>query len=240
YRPHITIDGYKTCEVDFSGVAIYIMYAQIGIQFPHDRDPYDIGLEDWQGNNDPRRKLIKRFFNAKINDESGRFRLKKSEQEQLGIAHEVLLQRILNYHEPIANQLQTGVGLETQFIDSQIAQYIMTEMMKRRIIVLPIHDSFIVRDGYEGDLREVMLAAFNHFTRMAGQVTADYPRLPKHFGMTNEEFGDEILRLKNNPPYGIVGVEELAQGIIDQRSSIMNGYTGSWIRWESIQNSVSG
>ena len=228
YRPHITIDGYKTCEIDFSGVAIYIMYAEKGYQFPHDRDPYDIGLENWKGDIDPRRKLIKRFFNAKINDESGRYRLVKEDQDLLGINHHELLDRILKSHGPIADMLQSGIGIETQFTDSQIAQYIMTEMTKRGIVVLPIHDSFIVRVGYETDLREVMLQAFNYFTKMEGQVTVDYPRLPEHFGLSIKEYEEEENKLMQDPSHGIVGVDEVLNQVIERRSTIMDSYIGSW------------
>ena len=219
--------------MDFSGIAIYIMYAKEGIQFPHDRDPYDIGLDNWQGNQDARRKLIKRFFNAIINDETGRFRLSHIEQEQFGISHKELLARVLEVHEPIVNNLTTGRGLETQFIDSQIASYIMDEMVDRGIVILPIHDSFIVRLGYDTELMEVMLKAFNHFTQMYGQVTTDYPRLSKHFNMSDEEFDQEVIRLKDNPEESIISVEDIFDSIIEQRSSVMEGYVSSWEEWSS-------
>jgi hypothetical protein len=59
FRPHITIDGMKTCEVDFSSMSLRIIYAERGIQVPVGDDLYDIGLPDWQGSSDPRRKAIK-------------------------------------------------------------------------------------------------------------------------------------------------------------------------------------
>lgn len=233
YRPHITIDGYKTCEVDYSGIAIYIMYAERNIQFPHDRDPYDIGLENWQGNNDPRRKLIKRFFNARINDETGRFNLPSTELEQLGISRCELLEKILEVHEPIADKLTTGAGLETQFIDSQIASKVMDLMVDSYIVVLPIHDSFIVRLGYENELKEAMLQAFKELTLKDGQVTTDYPRLPEHFNMTDEDFEQATIHFKKDLSAGIVSIEDIADSIIEQRSSIMDGYISSWEGWLS-------
>jgi hypothetical protein len=174
YRPHITIDGLKTCEVDYSGIAIRIMYAQIGVQFPLEQDPYDIGFIDWQGEADPRRKLIKKFFNALINDETGKYRLKKKEQDIVGVSHEQLLESVHGTHYKLADRLSSGAGLDTQFIDSEIASYVMHEMMQQGVLVLPIHDSFIVRLGYEGELREAMLEAFKHFTGSSGKVHADY------------------------------------------------------------------
>ena len=231
YRPHITIDGKKTCEVDFAGMAIGIMYAEIGLQFPFEQDPYDVGLDNWQGKNDPRRKPIKRFFNALINDETGRFRLDKEEQDIVGVSHRELRERVLERHINISEKLMSGAGLETQFIDSEIASYVMLEMMNKGILVLPIHDSFIVRDGYENVLTETMLKAYNNFTGAKGGVSADYPRLPEHFGITNEEFQHEQDKLIKEPERGIFSVDDLAEGIVEKSSSLMDGYVGSWEKW---------
>nr|WP_320166601.1 hypothetical protein [uncultured Methylophaga sp.] len=225
YRPHITIDGCKTCEIDFSGVAIYIMYARKGIQFEHNRDPYDIGLVGWESGSDPRRKIVKRFFNAKINDETGRFRLSTEEYETLGVNHNALLEMVLNVHYPISEELSSGSGLDTQFIDSEIAQYVMTEMTNRRVVVLPIHDSFIVKLNYERELRDVMLEAFNHFTNVDGQVTVDYPLLPEHFGLSSNE-----LQPSNND---IVGVDDIMDDIFDNDGSLMNRFVGGWESWRA-------
>jgi hypothetical protein len=228
YRPHITINGLKTCEVDYSGMAIGIMYAQIGVQFPLDRDPYDIGFIDWQGTTDPRRKLIKKFFNALINDERGNYRLKKKEQDTVGVSHEELLSNVLGVHASIADRLSTGAGLGTQFIDSEIASYVMHKMMAQGVLVLPIHDSFIVRDGYEAELNEAMLEAYKHYTGAIGKVSADYPRLPEHFGMNDEEFNNEQERLRGDPSHGVVGVEDTEERVLGQTYSIMDGYVASW------------
>jgi hypothetical protein len=236
YRPHITINGLKTCEVDFSGMAIGIMYAQIGVQFPLDHDPYDIGLDDWQGKKDPRRKLIKEFFNALINDETGRYRLKREELEIVGVSHHELIGKIHEAHGPISNKLSTGAGLDTQFIDSEIASYVMHKMMEQGVLVLPIHDSFIVRLGYEAELNQAMLEAYNHYTKFTGKVSADYARLPEHFGINNDEFENEQERLRGESGYGIVGVDDLKEQILQERTSIMDGYVGSWEEWKTGAN----
>jgi hypothetical protein len=55
YRGHITIDGYKTSEVDYSNMSLRIVYALQGIQRDADDDLYDIGLDNWTGSDDPRR-----------------------------------------------------------------------------------------------------------------------------------------------------------------------------------------
>ena len=62
HRPHITINGKTTIEIDFSTIALRILYAQQGIQVVLGRDLYGIGLEDWSGDGDPRSKLIAPYF----------------------------------------------------------------------------------------------------------------------------------------------------------------------------------
>ena len=75
YRGHITIDGYKTSEVDYSSMSLRIVYALQGIERDVADDLYDIGLDNWLGGDDPRRKLIKVFVNALMNDETGNYKL---------------------------------------------------------------------------------------------------------------------------------------------------------------------
>ena len=61
HRPHIRIDGNKVTEVDFSGVAPRIIYGQAGVSIPIDFDPYNVGLDAWEGKKDHRRPLVKNF-----------------------------------------------------------------------------------------------------------------------------------------------------------------------------------
>ena len=90
YRPHITIDGYKTAEVDFSTIALKLLYAKEGIVVPDNRDLHDIGLEGSKAYLERARELVKEYTYAIINDERGFFRLGKSELEELKLTHQQL------------------------------------------------------------------------------------------------------------------------------------------------------
>ena len=50
----------KTIEVDYSGIAISIIYALKKTRLDPNKDVYDIGLPNWQGKNDKRRPMIKK------------------------------------------------------------------------------------------------------------------------------------------------------------------------------------
>jgi hypothetical protein len=53
-------------------------------------------------------------------------------------------------------------GKELMFNDSQIAEAVMLRMIREvRTVALPIHDSFIVRKGYDSDLNRIMEQEFH-------------------------------------------------------------------------------
>ncbi|MCS5594780.1 MAG: hypothetical protein NZ730_09590 [Porticoccaceae bacterium] len=125
YRTHITIDGHRTCEIDYSAVCLRIVYALQGISIDPKEDLYNIGLPNWQGSSDPRRQPVKTYINAIMNDEEGGYRLDKEELGFLGMTHKELHALVLRRHNPIREELIASIGLKTQLIDSQIAEDIM-------------------------------------------------------------------------------------------------------------------
>ena len=141
-RKRVTINGYRTIEFDYSGLACAMLYAMEGQALPS--DPYDVDL-NYSGSNDPRRKIVKRYLNAILNDESGRYRLDPEELAKLGITQNDLLQRIIKLHKPVERYLYSGIGVKLQYLDSQIAERVILRLLRINEVCLPIHDSFIVR-----------------------------------------------------------------------------------------------
>ncbi len=232
YRQHITIDGYKTSEVDYSNMSLRIVYALKGIERDVDDDLYDIGLDNWVGQDDPRRKLIKVFVNALMNDETGNYKLKKADLRTLGLTHKELLALVLKTHEPIADQLTAGIGMKATLLDSQIAELVIKTMQTDDIVVLPIHDSFIVRTGYQGWLEVVMEAAFRARTGGTVSTDADGPRLSKHFGLTKEQLEVEEQKLTRDPAEGIVSGNSLDLETLFKETT-MKKYLSYWELWRA-------
>ena len=205
YRPHITIDGYRTTEVDYSSVDIRILYSTQGAVVPPEKDLYDIGLPKWEGPKDPRRKIIKIFLNALLNDESGRYRLEPGELEALGCSHAQLMRLMHQKHEPIKHLFNTGAGLDAQFIDSEIAMKVMQKMMDEDILALPIHDSFIVRLGHRATLRDAMLEAFQEVTKQHTSIDETGAGSKEFFGIKPETMDTKdrhrVITLVNRPGY---------------------------------------
>ena len=72
-------------------------------------------------------------------------------------------------------------------------------MLKDDVVVLTIHDSFIVRTGYESWLEEVMKAASKEILGASVPVESNGPRLPKHFAKDKgQRTKNKEQRTKNN------------------------------------------
>ena len=225
FRPHITIDGYKTSEVDFSTMSLRILYAKENIQIPDNRDLYDIGLrgsEDYLSNS---RELVKQYTNAILNDFKGNYRLNNKQLTTLKLSHNQLKDRVYKAHREISKYFSTGIGLETMFIDSQIAEKIMLYYLENDIVILPVHDSFIIRSAYESHLVKTMISKFNEVVGFNTKVKVTGSLLPKHF------YNPPTTTASTDPSEGIVAGTDLWNLINDKNSKTYNDYLGSWDEW---------
>jgi hypothetical protein len=221
HRPHIRINGYKTDEVDFSGIGIKILYWMNQSEFKGD-DPYDIGLIDWKGKDDPRRGAVKKGVNALINDIDGKFKLQGKLRKDIGLPLKEFKNKVNDVHKSISNLFQTKAGLKAQYIDSCIAEKVMLTMIDNKSIALPIHDSFIVRIGYKYLLLEAMEEACMDILGINISVTEEYIKLPEHFGLSKAEVIDKQL---DNI---IVNGADLYDEIFNSKTSIMDNYLQSF------------
>jgi hypothetical protein len=102
--------------------------------------------------------------------------------------------------------------------------------MNEDILVLPIHDSFIVRLGFEKLLRATMESAFRTLTNVSISMETDSNRLAKHFGLSKEAFKAEEQRHKNDPSSGIMNPSELDFDLLFKESLMVN-YIRDWSGW---------
>ena len=63
-------------------------------------------------------------------------------------------------HPKIAKYFATGIGIELQYLDSQIAKKVILRLARVNIVALPVHDSFIVRMSHINDLKDEMNKAY--------------------------------------------------------------------------------
>ena len=184
FRPHITIDGYNTSEVDYSTNSLRILYARENITVDDDIDLYDIGISNYTPE---KRDLIKEYTNAIINDPKDNFRLDKISLNKLGLTHNKLKDMVYKRHKLINKYF--GVkdeGLKVMYLDSKIAEDILLNLLKNKIVVLPIHDSFIVRTSNRLDLEDQMNKSFKKIMGVKGKIKSTGPLSYKMFNKGKE------------------------------------------------------
>lgn len=155
-RRRILINGDRTVECDYSGLVFALLYAREGLELG--TDPYDLGSVT---DTVHKRKLVKKFMIASLNDEAGKYRLSKLQLSQLGLSHSRLVKLVSLKHAGIKDYFASGIGLQMQYLDSQLAERVMLRMKEYGEVCLPVHDSFIVRQEVGNLLKSVMLEAFN-------------------------------------------------------------------------------
>jgi hypothetical protein len=167
YRPYLTINGRPTVEVDYSELHPRLMYWEQGVE-PPEGDLYDLGLrypenpiydktkEPYQS----KRKVIKAYINALINDEKGQFHLDHKQIKAIGMNTRRLRELVFQKHPILKAIAGTGAGLRYQYYDSQMAEEVLEELLAQGVVCLPIHDSFICSTQYEAQLSAAMIAAY--------------------------------------------------------------------------------
>jgi hypothetical protein len=154
YRKYITIDEFVTTEYDYSQLSPHMLYFAYNFEMGND-DAYDRVLDG------EHRDVVKQAFNAMV--QSSTQLLQKPEKinmDGLEMTWRELRDKILEAHKPIQHLFFDGIGNKLQYKDSCIAENVMLQFADLNRMTLPIHDSFIMRQGYAGDLEEAMRRAF--------------------------------------------------------------------------------
>ena len=154
YRKHITLDGKKTAEYDFSQLNPNMIYFAYNKEMGSD-DAYDRVLDG------EHRDVVKQAFNAMIQTDSPLNQKPRDiNLDGLEMSWKDLRQHILDAHKPIQHLFFDGLGNKLQFEDSCIAESVMLHFQVKDVAALPVHDSFIMHHGYSGELEEAMRRGF--------------------------------------------------------------------------------
>jgi len=174
-RKSLTIGGEAVVELDYCTLHPAILYAEAGAEMP--RDCYD--LTGWP------RKLVKVAMLTLINaptKQKARFSIAHNErmaevadpgsQEALRAADN-LIDAIKRMHRPIADSFHSDAGARLMSIDATMAEMVMSIMLSQGIVVLPVHDSFLVQASKANELEAAMLEAAHNAGFYALQVSAN-------------------------------------------------------------------
>jgi hypothetical protein len=108
-----------------------------------------------------------------------------------------LVDAIEQYHSPIAHNFYSGVGSELQYLDSQIVEAVLLELIKENTIALPVHDSFLCKLKDLGLLIGKMNVATQQHLGSELFITLDPPELERPDTVPTTEFGDYFSRRSN-------------------------------------------
>jgi hypothetical protein len=176
-RLRITLDGEPVVEIDYDTFHPVLAYAQCGL--PPPVGTYDVPgipralvkiafniLLNSSGRSGARYTLARKPQMAEhlLGLQPGReepptgfwdriARIDPSYLQRAGAMADNLIRAILEKHAPIAGLFFTGVGRSLQKLDSDIAEEVMRTMRRHRVVVLPVHDSFLA-PASKGDLLE--------------------------------------------------------------------------------------
>ena len=179
-RSTVEIFNQPTVERDFSGLHVFMLYAREHIQYTD--DPYAVIEEELRPlakaammrllNANSRKAAIqslkKNYEELKGAIELSQYKLKLLQAYEKCENIEFIITRLETMHRPISKYFYLGIGLRLQSVDSEMALEIVSYFTNKGIVVLPIHDSFIVQSKYENELilkmKEVYSRYNNGFT----------------------------------------------------------------------------
>jgi hypothetical protein len=164
-RVTITINGSPTEEPDYPSLHPQLLYALVGRHLPG--DPYD--LDGWD------RPTVKTAFNIMLNAKTPGSAMLAVAETMGGYSagHREQAKRLIveieRKHAPVAEHFGSGMGLQLQRIDSDIAARVLAKSGKDGECLLSLHDGFRSRRQYADRARELMDECY---AKVVGQAPA--------------------------------------------------------------------
>lgn len=155
-------------ELDYGQMTPRIIYGMLEAE-PPSEDLYSIPGYS------AHRAGIKQVMNAMLFSTKPLARMPKGVRQSFARDHHITDVRnaIEAAHPSISSKFYTGIGHDTQFIESEILVDTLLQLKKMNIVALPIHDALIVPLSSQDQVREVMLSTFKHHTGIDGLVTIE-------------------------------------------------------------------
>lgn len=156
HRAHIMIDGEDTVEVDYMASQIRLGFALLGS--PLDGDPYSgLGVE---------RDVAKKAINVMLNARRPAQVFRDSRYSSLfGWDAEraiAFMEQVYSRHPEFKLLVGVDIGKRLQRLEGDIATHLMRDFKAAGEVILPVHDSYIVRKGARDFLVELMDKAWHN------------------------------------------------------------------------------
>jgi len=152
-------------------------------------DPYDIPNAE--------RRLVKVAFNTLVNADT-RVAAIRAIADKIGgegafAKAEALVREIETKHAPIADKFGSGAGRRLMRGDSDMTQYLLLRLIKRGIVALPVHDSYIVRQADKRALLEAMAKALHKFVTKTPAKSAQSCKYIPQYGALSRVSGSSSI-----------------------------------------------
>ena len=194
YRANIIIDGKPTVEFDYSTIHPTILYSKEGLTPPDDAYTQIIG-DNFKGLNVDKtkfRSMFKSAFNAMLNSKKALSSPPKGiTPGDFGLKWSQISNAIIKTHSPIAHHFYSDAGRRLQKIDSEVAEIVLLHFTNRNIPILPVHDSFIMHHGFDGELSQMMQKAFNQI--VGGNIDIDQKLVKRLPSMPEKNYADDDI-----------------------------------------------
>ena len=175
-RKGLTVAQEPVCELDYA--TLHVSIIRDLLQLPRaSSDVYEIFIDGYDDVilrkmskvallimiNSKSLPVAKRAFNAEIGrsfdvDQLYKDRLIPCQSVDTGL----IIDRLSEHNIEISEWFFSGKGLYLQHLDSKMADHVVNYFTQRGEIVIPVHDSFIVRKSLQKELETVMVNAYNH------------------------------------------------------------------------------
>jgi len=240
HRKALRMDGIETVEPDYSQLHPRLLYAKAEATL--DGDAYTIeGVE---------RPIAKRAFNIIINALNYRSALGAVAAAIRGQFYDAddgydyfdgdiyqdetacreaksLIAALKARHRPIGQYFHTGVGLRLQYMDSVMAGNVMRSLRKQGIVLVPVHDSFIVQFANEGQCREAMNEALFEATDGRADMESDC----RYFRRRLNDLTQNCLTYRGGSPWLlVVPVRPLQLDLFGLSLSVPSSALQNWPR----------
>jgi len=181
WRRQIFIDDAPTVEQDYSSLHVGLLYARRGVNYyeSFEGDAYQVDTPPFLSSPEQTRKYAKLLLLMAVNAKSDKeayaaFRNDRNERrDKLGgsLTNDqlsVLLDGLKSKHPLIAEDLGSDAGIDLMNQDARMTEHVIRRFTEQGTPVLTVHDSYIVKFGYEKFLDEVLAEAYTMLTGQEG------------------------------------------------------------------------
>jgi hypothetical protein len=230
-RKDILIDHKETIEIDFSGFHIFLAYALEKQAAP--KDPYSLPLVLKDYTKAEQRAVVKSLVLSAINAaERGKaykaFRNEqqpKTKQKSLTNAQlEQLLGLFIANNRPLESYICTDAGVRLMAIDGAITAKLIEYFTDNGIVVLTIHDSYLVHMEHEQLLMDKMKQYTREVTGFEGSLTVEKPSMGLY---------QQLKRADPNDVHTYNALKAL-------KTTRTEGYLKRLQRWKSFKETTEG